>query len=216
MKLKHFLQLIILFLFFAIPTAFSQLTDTDVREARFWAEGKGKQIVDILTSTSGDKYQRLDNILHNDVDLEYAAKFVIGKYWRQMSEEQQETYLDLFDRYVSAAYKTYPLNIQEGDVSFTVDKILPENKIINIFCTVFVKNIEQNVDEQSQGGIKVIFALVKDGDSFKVRDLKIQESSFLQSYRTRFYKMIHEDSDDEIEWFLEDFENLVIENENNS
>ncbi|MBP5215799.1 MAG: hypothetical protein J6039_04500, partial [Alphaproteobacteria bacterium] len=81
MKLKHFLQLIILFLFFAIPTAFSQLTDTDVREARFWAEGKGKQIVDILTSTSGDKYQRLDNILHNDVDLEYAAKFVIGKYW---------------------------------------------------------------------------------------------------------------------------------------
>ena len=33
-----------------------------------------------------------------------------------------------------------------------------------------------------------------------LRDLKIEESSLLLSFRERFYKMIHEDSDDEIDF----------------
>ena len=46
-----------------------------------------------------------------------------------------------------------------------------------------------------------------------VRDLKIGESSLLIAYRERFNKMIHDDNDDEIEWFLEDLENITADKE---
>ena len=46
-----------------------------------------------------------------------------------------------------------------------------------------------------------------------VRDLKIGESSLLIAYRERFYKMIHQDNDDEIDWFLEDLESITEDKE---
>ncbi|MBR1904408.1 MAG: hypothetical protein IJ824_04450, partial [Alphaproteobacteria bacterium] len=47
----------------------------------------------------------------------------------------------------------------------------------------------------------------------QVRDLKVEESSLLLSYRDRFYKMIHEDSDDDMTWFLEDLTALTQDTE---
>lgn len=215
MKLKYFLQLIILFFCIWFPNAYSQTISISKNGARIWAENKGKEIIEILSSSDESKYDRLDEILQNDVDLDYAAKFVVGKYWRQMTEKQKQHYLSLFNRYISATYKSYPLNLQEGDVKFEINKVLTDEKGAHIFCTIYIKALEENTDESSQGGINVTFLIAQTAGVYKVRDLKIQESSFLQTYRTRFYKMIHDDADDEIEWFLEDFESLIIENESN-
>lgn len=46
----------------------------------------------------------------NDVDLEYVGKFVVGKYWRQMTPEQRERYIPLFKRYSLSLYKNFPLS----------------------------------------------------------------------------------------------------------
>ena len=59
----------------------------------------------------------------------------------------------------------------------------------------------------------MIFSLVKQENKIMVRDLKIGESSLLIAYRERFYKILHQDNDDEIEWFLEDLENLTSDKE---
>lgn len=41
-----------------------------------------------------------------------------------------------------------------------------------------------------------------------ITDIKVAESSLILSYRGRFYQMIA-DADEEMEWFLEDFELLA-------
>ena len=46
-----------------------------------------------------------------------------------------------------------------------------------------------------------------------MRDLKVDESSLLLSFRERFYKMIHQDNDDEISWFLEDLATITADAE---
>lgn len=214
MKLKYFLRLIILFLLFCGISFPCLAQDLSAEEAENWALNKGHEILNILTTARGeDKFAKLDEIADNDVDLDYAAKFVVGKYWRQMSEEQKQKYLPLFKRYTKSLYKSYSLDLQEGDVNFTVDKVLTNPEGADVYCSVKVKMIEQNVDDKSKGGVKAIFSLVKIDGRIKVRDLKIEESSFLNAYRDRFYKMIHEDSDDEIDWFLEDLETIVEDNE---
>lgn len=206
MKIKHFLQLITLFFGFFLGTQ-ALAADLSEAEATQWAKGKGEEILSILASSNiEEKYAQLDSILQNDIDLDYAARFVVGKYWKQMDAEQREEYLDLFKRYTSSLYKSYPLTIDEGDVRFTVDKVTIGTKHVDVHCTLFIKKLEQNVDNGSKGGFNVIFTLTKKDNKIKVRDLKISESSFLVSYRDRFYKMIHEDNDDDIEWFLDDLE----------
>ena len=211
MKIKSFLQLIILFFFALGIYAAAALTPP---QAEQWAQNKGQEILQILSNKNNtDKYEKLDQILNEDIDLDFAARFVLGKYWRQMTDAQKEQYVPLFKRYVSALYKSVPLNIDSDDIHFTIDKVVETPKGMEVFCTILIKKIEQTVDQQSKGGIKVLFTLVENNAHIQVRDLKVEESSLLISYRDRFYKMIHQDNDDELEWFLEDFEALVQDTE---
>lgn len=215
MKLKHCLYLMFFFIgTLLLPTIVCAAENFTAEEAHTWADGKGREILEILTSDNlPEKYRRLDEILQNDIDLDHAARFVVGKYWKQMTEEQKAEYLDIFKKYTSALYKGYPLDINKGEVTYTIDKIISEKDLQNVFCTVYVKAIEKHVDEDSKGGIHVIFALIKNNGKIQVRDLKITETSFLLAYRERFYKMLHEDDDDDIDWFLEDLKQITADME---
>ena len=205
----------LLTLFFICGFACSAVAQTlSADEAKLWAQNKGKEIIGILTSpNSALKFQQLDEIFNRDIDLDHAAKFVMGKYWRLMSDSQKERYTTLFRRYTNSIYKLYPLDMEQGEVTFSVDRAVADKSKINIYCTVFIKKLENVSDKASKGGIKVIFEVVQNQNVIQVRDLKINESSFLISYRERFYKMLHEDSDDDIDWFLDDLEDIVADNE---
>ena len=39
------------------------------------------------------------------------------------------------------------------------------------------------------------------------------ESSLLLAFRDRFYKMIYNDSDEDMEWFLEDLQTVTADNQ---
>lgn len=209
MKLKYFLQFILIF-FAAIYSfnGFAEVFSTD--EAKIWTDNKGKEILDIMTSEDyADKYTQLDNILFKDVDLDYAARFVAGKYWKKMTPEQQSEFVPLFKRYTSALYKGYPLQLDKGEVTYAIDKVIADKESQFVHCTIFIKSVEKKVDNASKGGVKVVFRLVKNNNKIQVRDLQIAESSFLHAYRERFYKMIYEDNDEEIEWFLDDLKQII-------
>ena len=211
MKIKHFLQLIILFLFVFMFSSVAHAEEFTAEEARSWADNKGREILEIITSVdSTQKFQQLDDILFNDVDLDYAARFVVGKYWKTMTDEQKDKYSELFKKYTSALYKGYPINLDKGAVTYTIDKVISDKDSQFVHCTIFIDAVERNVDQESQGGVNVIFRLVKNDGHIKVRDLKITETSFLLAYRERFYKMLH-DVDDDIDWFLEDLQQVTAD-----
>ena len=213
MKIKQILQLITLF-FCILFGSQALAADISKEEAEQWANDKGNEILNILTSTDIEsKYKQLDDILHNDIDIDYAARYVVGKYWNKMDQSQRDRYLDLFQKYTESLYKSYPLTIDKGEVTFTVDNVVSDVKLVNVYCTVYVKKLAQNPQNGSKGGFKVIFVIVKnDEGKIKVRDLKVSESSFLISYRDRFYKLIHEENDDDIDWFLDDLEMRIEDN----
>lgn len=213
MKLKHFLQLIILFLSVVIFSPLANASDFTAEEARTWADNKGKEILEIMTSVDRTKkFEQLDSLLSNDVDLDYAARFVVGKYWKKMTDEQKEKYAQIFKKYTSALYKGYPTNLEKGAVTYTIDKVISDKESQYVHCTIFIDAVEKNVDKESQGGVHVVFRLVKNNDKIQVRDLQITETGFLVAYRERFYKMLHDD-DDDIDWFLEDLEQMTADME---
>ncbi len=214
MKRKYFLLLIILFLSFVCSFSGLAAENINPSAAEKWANSKGEQILRILADKNlKRKYKELDTILYNDIDLDNAAKFVCGKYWKKMTAEQQQKYVPLFKRYINSIYKSYPLDFGDGSIGFKVQKVVPTKTGADVWCLIKLEKLINPSEAKNESGFSVLFSLTKNKGHIQVRDLKIGESSLLMAMRNRFYKMIYEDNDEELDWFLEDLETITKDNE---
>ena len=151
----------------------------------------------------------LENIFNEDIDTNYMARFVIGKYWRLMNDEQQERYLSLFDRYAISLYKNYPLDFDTTGLDFNVVSVNQNQKFTDVTCSI---TLPEQFATETMKNINVKFKLSQENNKTKIVDLILGQSSLLQTYRNRFYNNIKE-LDEEMEWFLEDFHDMVISSE---
>lgn len=208
MKRNHFLQLIICSL--AILFCFSAQAQTISRtEAESWVSDKGQQLLDTFNEPNlAHKYQKLDQLFANHIDLDYIGKFVIGKYWRKMTIEQQQKYQDLFKRYSLAVYKTFPLSF-ENKIGFEINNVMVGQDYADVSAGIDVG--QKNASGQPQKFL-VVFRIIRSGKDLKIIDLKLAESSLILSYRSRFYQMVA-NADEDISWFLEDLETTVVSTE---
>ena len=171
-------------------------------EALSFAEVKGKELLTTFQEPDLNlRYQKLDKLFLVHVDADYIGKFVAGRYWRSMTEPQKERYLALFKRYGLAFYKTLPLEYAKN-VEYKIKSAEFDGDFVNVAANI---KVGKQKDAQE---ITVVFRLHKVGGVIKAVDVKIAESSLLLSYRGKFGEMIAQ-NDGEIEWFLEDFEDLV-------
>ena len=203
MKSNLFLQVIsALFFLFGINEALA--TPVSPEDAVLWAQKNGQHLMDTFREKDFvKKYNELDAIFDQYIDSEYVAKFVVGKYWRTMSKEQQEKYISIFNRYVKALYKTFPLDF--------VNRLKYEVKTAFIDGNFTVVNVTVNVNIDSNDPIKnylLSFRLHQTLNGIRLVDIKVGESSLLLSYRRKFYEHII-DVDEEMEWFLEDLEDMA-------
>ena len=124
-----------------------------------------------------------------------------------MTPEQQQHYQELFTRYALNTYKTFPLAFDEDDLNFDIADVKTENEY-----TLVQTNIKYRGSDGQMTTFLVEFRLHKKDDQIMLTDLKVAESSLILSYRSRFYQMVA-DADEEMEWFLEDFELLAESSE---
>ncbi len=213
MKSKIFLRLITaLFVFFGVlkQTAAAPVPE---EEAVTWANATGYALIEALGNQDMEqKYAVLDKMFQDDVDTDYVARFVIGRYWRAMTSEQQQAYLKLFQRYVLSLYKNYPLNFETEGIDFVITDARINGDYTDVFCNV---KLPENMSSENLNSVTLEFKITQSNGRIKIVDLKIGESSLLLTYRTRFYTMI-KDVDEDMGWFLEDLTTLTVSNENNA
>ena len=203
MKRNHFLQLIIVC--FCMLLGAHANGSVDSQKAVSWVNAKGRELLETFNDTDiNKKHQKLDEMFINHVDLNYISKFVIGKYWRSMTDSQKQKYQDLFKRYCLGVYKNFPLNFK-NKITFSVINAHCNNDYCDVITNIDIGEIAEN--EQTQI-FMVTFRIRENNNVWKIIDLKLAESSLLLSYRNRFYEMISA-VDGEIDWFLEDFENSL-------
>lgn len=208
MKIKHFLQLIIMCLSLFSYSASAKVPSP--AEAKVWAEEKGNMLLQTFQEKNlAQKYKTLDNLFLQYIDLEYIGQFVMGKYWRVMTPEQRQTYQQLFRRYALSVYKSFPLTFRYP-ITFSINNAIASSNYTEVFATIDLdKNFQTENDPQNTNQkINVVFKLISDKNTIKIIDLTVAESSLILSYRNRFYQMVA-DADEDMDWFLEDLEMIV-------
>lgn len=179
-------------------------------EAIAWADDKAN----LLLSTFAEKdvmlrYQNLDKLFLEYVDLDYVGKFVSGKYWKTMSAEQQKRYLGVFKRYALSTYKGFPLSFA-AKVKYKINGVSHIGDNTNVVA-------ELDLGEEVNGikNLLLEIRMHRKNNKIQIVDIKVAESSLILSYRNRFYEMFAR-NDGDVDWFIEDLEEITSSAEQNN
>lgn len=101
----------------AIPAVFrgtAQAQGVDTGRAASLIETAGQELVSALNNTGmsvAQRRERVAGVLRRTIDIEGTGRFILGRYWRAASPQEQQDYLRLFDeiiiRNLSARFGEY-------------------------------------------------------------------------------------------------------------
>ena len=127
-----------------------------------------------------ERLARFRQLFQADFDGPGIARFVLGRYWRSATEQEQQEFLKLFEDYVVFVYgtrlssfsgETFKLRGSRTDASGTI---------------VSTDIISPNGDAP----IKVDWRLITDHGAFKINDVIIEGISMLVTQRSEFASVI--------------------------
>jgi phospholipid transport system substrate-binding protein len=123
------------------------------------------------------------NVLLPNFDSEYAARLVLGQYWRSATPEQRKRFVDAF-------YKSLLRNYGAALIDFTADRfvILPyKGEAGDTNATV-----RTEVKRATGDKVPVNFSLHKTDAGWKAWDVVIEGISYVKSFRTDFASEIQQ------------------------
>jgi phospholipid transport system substrate-binding protein len=127
-----------------------------------------------------ERLTRFRQLFQADFDGPGIARFVLGRYWRTASEQEQQEFLKLFEDYVVFVYGTR-LSSFNGE-TFKVRGSRPEGNGVVVATDI--------ISPSGEAPIKVDWRLVADNGAFKVNDVIIEGISMLVTQRSEFASVI--------------------------
>ncbi|MCE3230682.1 MAG: hypothetical protein K0R52_610 [Alphaproteobacteria bacterium] len=182
--IKKFIYLLIAVLFYG-QSASSQATDS----AKSFIEDLGRRAITSLTEP-GVSQSRLESsfqaLLEEGFNVQAIGQFVMGRYWKRMSPDQQSRFIPLFE---ARLIKSYANRFQEyKGVVFTVKEARQEGEHVIVSSTI-----------QKPGGPETpVDWRVKDG---KIHDVKVEGVSMSITILNEYSALV-QSSNGNIEQFL--------------
>jgi phospholipid transport system substrate-binding protein len=138
--------------------------------------------VEILTKKipQTERLARFRELFQADFDGPGIARFVLGRYWRSASQQEQQEYLKLFEDYVVFVYGT-----RLSDFSGETLKVRGSRTVEN--GTIVSTDV---ISPSSGAPMKVDWRLVTDNGAFKINDVTIEGISMMVTQRSEFASVI--------------------------
>jgi phospholipid transport system substrate-binding protein len=138
--------------------------------------------VEVLNKKSDPalRQERFRQLFHADFDCPGIARFVLGRYWRDASEEEQRDFVRLFEEYVVFVYTARLSNF--GGQDFKIRGSRSDGDGVMVSTDVF-----------SPGGsspLKIDWRLVSDNGTYKINDVIVEGISMLVTQRSEFASIV--------------------------
>ena len=177
---RRFLMTALLLL---IVTASSAVSPNAVAaDARVFMGEMWNRAVEILSKKlpQTERLARFRELFEADFDGPGIARFVLGRYWRSASPQEQQEFLKLFDDYVVFVYGTRLANFN-GE-SFKVRGSRTDEGGVIVSSDV--------ISPGGEAPIKIDWRLVTDNGAFKINDIIIEGISMMVTQRSEFASVI--------------------------
>ena len=140
------------------------------------------QTVEVLSKKvpRAERLMRFRQLFQADFDGPGIARFVLGRYWRSASEQEQQEYLKLFEDYVVFVYGTRLSNFNGETFKMLGSRTDESGTIVSTDI----------ISPSGEAPIKVDWRLITDHGSFKINDVIIEGISMLATQRSEFASVI--------------------------
>ncbi len=159
-------------------------------KASSWSEQKKQDFVNHMAQDAisimhdqqhpfAARKKTLENTFSSVVDVDFIARFVVGKSWNNATDAQRERYVTLYCRYL---IKSYISNYSEDP-----QKRIHDIKVNYIGETVNEKyNVRTQMQMANGQTIKVDYVVSDKDERYHVIDIIIEGVSLLSSHRNQF------------------------------
>jgi len=199
MKKSFYFIFCVIFLTSILPnksTAYSsdpkQFIDEIVQEA--------KEIL-VATNSKEFKTKKLSEIALKTVDIKGVAYYTLGKYRKELNDQQLEQYLELFEKYFLKSFTSRLTDYSDPKIEVLSAEVL------NAKYTM-VKSLLLATDKKPE--VKINWRVyTKNPDKPLIRDLVVEGLSLARTQKEEFSSVIETNNGDVIKLFntLEDFIN---------
>jgi phospholipid transport system substrate-binding protein len=135
---------------------------------------------------SGDVEGRMLRVLDERLDMEYAARFTLGRYWNALQPPDRTEYERLFRAYAMQVYRDRFRRYYGGN--WDVSRLFRVSGQPRVGERDIVVPTELNPPDG--GLVRIEWRLRRDGQAFRVIDLAVENVSQAQTTRQEFESVI--------------------------
>ena len=147
------------------------------------------------------KIIRLNNIAENSVDINGIGMYTLGKYRKNLNEDQKIKYKKLFKSYFLKSFSSRLVDYSNPKISIVSEKKINEKyTIVSTVLEETSKNPELKIDWR---------IYTKNPDRPLIRDLIVEGLSLARTQKEEF-KSIIQNNDGEINYLFKSLEEFII------
>jgi phospholipid transport system substrate-binding protein len=157
-----------------------------VNDASKYIEALGNSAIETLTNKQLDKEtksQKIEQLFRENVDTAWIGKFVLGRFWRQITDDQKTRYLKEYETFLVRNYATRFTDYTSGSFKITDARTGNSN---NEFI------ISMQIKSEDVGGepIEVDYRVRSDKNRFLVVDIIVEGVSMITTQRDEFTSIL--------------------------
>ena len=187
--MKKFIQLIV-----ACLLIFSQSIDQsfagEKNALQNFINSLGTQIISVASNNkinTKKKKEQLANVIEQNVDIEWIAKFVLGRHYRIATTSQKDQFKNLYYQFIIESY--VPKFIEYNGAKFRIANVLNDSNYDVVKC---IFNLKDNAND-----INLDFRVRENSSNpkqkFLVFDFIAEGVSFIETQRSEFGSVIAQD-----------------------
>jgi|GraSoiStandDraft_41_1057321.scaffolds.fasta_scaffold86282_2 phospholipid transport system substrate-binding protein len=142
----------------------------------------GNRALEVLgkNATPAQRAARFQELFRADFDVPGIARFVLGRYWKTATPEQQEEFVKLFEDYIALVYSAQLAAYSGETLKVTGSRPGPEGAIV----------ASEIVRPTGAPPVKVEWHLTDRSGSYKINDVSVDGISMAVTQRSEFAAVI--------------------------
>jgi phospholipid transport system substrate-binding protein len=142
----------------------------------------GNRALEILgkNATPAQRVARFQELFREDFDVPGIARFVLGRYWKTATPEQQQEFVKLFEDYIALVYSAQLAAYSGETLKVTGSRPGPEGAIV----------ASEIVRPTGGQPVKVEWHLTDRSGTYKINDVAVDGISMAVTQRSEFAAVI--------------------------
>jgi phospholipid transport system substrate-binding protein len=143
----------------------------------------GNRALEVLgnkNTTPAERVARFQELFRQDFDVPGIARFVLGRYWKTATPEQQEEFVKLFEGYIALVYSNQLAAYMGETLKVTGSRVDGDGAVV----------ASEIIRPSGAPPVRVDWHLTDRNGSYKIRDVTVDGISMAVTQRSEFASVI--------------------------